>query len=96
MAYYIVLCGLHPYELGIIDKKFNEFVDPKRGVYDYPGYYRARKVDYVAEYYDINRDPNTWSPLELKGMKRGEILERGGVRFERLGRGVTKLTYPNG
>jgi hypothetical protein len=81
---------------GIIDNRFNAFVTrtPRGVVYDYTGYFRARHLDYIAEYLDLNPAVADWSPADLEKLAPGEVVDRDGVRFERLPGRITQLTYP--
>lgn len=81
---------------GIVDNLFNSFVRrTARGVvYDYTGYLRARRVDYVLEYLNLSGTSTDWSPAALQALPPGAVVERDGVRFERLPGRVTRVTYP--
>ena len=78
---------------GIVDSKFSDYSE--NGVFDYTGYMRARQVDYLLEYQDLNTRLDDWSPAMLKPLEAGTVAVHEGVRFDRLEGPVTKVTYPD-
>ena len=83
---------------GIVDNRFNHFVTRTGNgvVYDYTGYFRDKRLDYIAEYLDLNPTVDDWSPVALEAMPEGSVATRDGVCFERLPGRITRLTYPGG
>ena len=81
---------------GIIDNLFNAFAHrTQMGVaYDYTGYFKARRMDYILEYGAPEATLPAWSPAVLQDMAPGAVDVRDGVRFERLPGRATRLTYP--
>lgn len=80
---------------GIIDYLFNAFAYRTREgvVYDYMGYLKARRMDYILEYGWPVAPLFAWSPAALREMAPGTFTVRDGVRFERLPGRATRLTY---
>ena len=69
---------------GRADRALLGFV--RDGVVDHIGYLRARKVDYVTDAPNYNRDGAAWPLAALKGLRPNEGVEREGVAFRRLAR----------
>lgn len=82
---------------GIIDNEFNAFVTrtPLGVVYDYTGYFKKKRLDYIAEYLDLNPAADDWSPAILNALPVGTVMDHDGIRFERLPGRITRLTYPD-
>lgn len=81
---------------GIVDNRFNSFVHRTPGgvVYDYTGFFKAVRLDYIAEYLDLNPATDDWSPAVLERMPVGSTASHDGVQFQRLPGRMTRLTYP--
>ena len=82
---------------GIVDNRFNSFVHRTPGgvVYDYTGFFKSLRLDYIAEYLDLNPAADDWSPAVLERMPAGTAAAHDGVYFERLPGRITRLTYPD-
>ena len=82
---------------GIIDNEFNAFVarTPRGVVYDYTGFFKKKRLDYIAEYLDLNPAADDWSPAVLSALPVGSVVDYDGIRFERLPGRITRLTYPD-
>jgi hypothetical protein len=59
------------------------------GYFDHVGYIKERRVQYLMELPNYNRDPRAWSLEQLRTLKPGASVERDGVAFTRLGFGDT-------
>jgi len=81
---------------GIVDNRFNSFVHRTPGgvIYDYTGFFKAVRLDYIAEYLDLNPAADDWSPAILERMPPGSTASHDGVEFQRLPGRMTRLTYP--
>ena len=81
---------------GIVDNRFNSYVHRTPGgvFYDYAGFFKSLRLDYIAEYLDLNPAADDWSPAVLERMPVGSAASHGGVHFERLPGRMTRLTYP--
>ncbi|MFZ2586534.1 MAG: hypothetical protein WAZ18_00185 [Alphaproteobacteria bacterium] len=76
---------------GIVDRTFSQFAN--HGRFDYAGYLKARKVDYMLDYLNLNRYQDGWNPEMLVPLGVGDKMLHEGIVFERMGGRVTKLTY---
>ena len=76
---------------GIVDSLFMNYAHD--GMYDYTGYMKARHIDYLMEYIDLNTKADDWSPAMLAPLAPGTVVLHEGVRFDRRAGNVTKVTY---
>jgi hypothetical protein len=76
---------------GIVDSLFSQYAH--NGRYDYTGYMKARHVDYLLEYIDLNTKLDDWSPAMLAPLPAGTVVLHNGVRFDRMEGNVTKVGY---
>ena len=51
---------------------------------DHAGYLKERKVQFLLDTPNYNRDPQRWSLKRLNSLKPGEKVSQGGVAFSRL------------
>jgi hypothetical protein len=56
----------------------------RNGIYDHIGYIKERRVQYLMELPNFNRDRQVWSLERLRALKSGASLERDGVVFTKL------------
>lgn len=67
---------------GRVDPELLRFY--RDGIYDHLGYLRARRVQFLLEAPDLNRDRRAWSLARLAALGPGEAVVRDGLRITRL------------
>ncbi|MBZ5558458.1 MAG: hypothetical protein LAO77_14400 [Acidobacteriia bacterium] len=72
---------------GRVDSMLLDFIHD--GNVDHVGYLKARRVDFLLETRNYNRDPSKWSLDALTALRTGETTVVDGLSFTRLSRPIT-------
>lgn len=63
----------------------------REGTYDHIGYLRERRVAYLGELANYNRDRDAWALTRLEALRTGETVQRDGMTFVRLANGMVAI-----